>query len=247
MVANVADKANVKELSAADVAVLEEERDFLLRSLRDLEAEHQAGDVDEHDYDELRDDYTARAARVIRAIERHQAREAEAPPRSAWWRRLGVVVGVVVFALLAGVLVAQATGRRQAGDTATGDIRETSRQQIDQAVAAARTGDYEGSVALLDEVLEVAPDNVEAMTWKGWFQYRSGEQGDGLTTLVDAAEIDDTFPATHAFLATILLESGQPDYAAAELEKLDALNPPAQILALVEPLRERLDRPEGVD
>ncbi len=51
-----------------DVGNLEEERDFLLRSLEDLEAEHQAGDLDDGDYVTLKDDYTARAARVLRAL-----------------------------------------------------------------------------------------------------------------------------------------------------------------------------------
>lgn len=228
-----------KELSADDLAVLEEERDFLLDSLRDLEAEHEAGDVDEHDYESLRDDYTARAARVIRTIERHQARVVDPEPRSAWWRRVGVGAAVVVFALLAGVLVAQATGRRGAGDTATGDIRESSRQQIDAAVALAGPGseDYSGAIAELDAVLERSPDNVEAMTWKGWFQHLSGDSATGLSTLVEATEIDDTFPSTHAFLAILLQQLGRSDYAARELEKLDALDPPAQILSMVERLR----------
>ncbi|MEO7837244.1 MAG: hypothetical protein ABIS21_06340, partial [Acidimicrobiales bacterium] len=48
---------------------LEEERDFLLRSLQDLEREQEAGDLDEADYRSLRDSYTARAAAVLRAIE----------------------------------------------------------------------------------------------------------------------------------------------------------------------------------
>ncbi len=58
---------------AADAAnrsrsVLEEERDFFLRSLRDLEAERAAGDIDEHDYLALRDDYTVRAAQILRQL-----------------------------------------------------------------------------------------------------------------------------------------------------------------------------------
>ena len=51
-------------------ARLEAERDFLLVSLRDLELERAAGDIDELDYVGLRDDYTARAATVLRAIDR---------------------------------------------------------------------------------------------------------------------------------------------------------------------------------
>ena len=50
-------------------AAMEEERDFLIRSLHDLEAEHDAGDIDDADYESLRDDYTARAARLLRELE----------------------------------------------------------------------------------------------------------------------------------------------------------------------------------
>ena len=55
------------------LAELEDERRFLLRSLRDLDAEHAAGDVDDHDYATLRDGYTKRAADVLRAIEAGRA------------------------------------------------------------------------------------------------------------------------------------------------------------------------------
>ena len=45
---------------------LEEQRDFLLGSLDDLEREHEAGDVDDVNYEVLKSDYTARAAAVDR-------------------------------------------------------------------------------------------------------------------------------------------------------------------------------------
>lgn len=47
---------------------LEEQRRFLLTSLRDLDAERHVGDIAEADYLRLRDDYTARAAAVLRAL-----------------------------------------------------------------------------------------------------------------------------------------------------------------------------------
>ena len=50
------------------MSALEEERDFLLRSLDDLEREREAGDLDAADYATLKDDYTARAAGVLRAL-----------------------------------------------------------------------------------------------------------------------------------------------------------------------------------
>lgn len=55
------------------LAELEEDRDFLLRSLEDLEHERSAGDIAEQDYARLKDDYTGRAAAVLRAIEEARA------------------------------------------------------------------------------------------------------------------------------------------------------------------------------
>ena len=64
------------------LAQLEEERDFLLSSLSDLEHEFSAGDIDEGDYFSLRDSYTARAAVLIRDIAAIGAPQATA--RMSW-------------------------------------------------------------------------------------------------------------------------------------------------------------------
>ena len=45
------------------LAELEEERHYLLRSLTDLEKEHDAGDVDDLDYHTLKDGYTVQRGR----------------------------------------------------------------------------------------------------------------------------------------------------------------------------------------
>ena len=73
----------------ADRAPLEEQRDFLLRSLEDLEREHEAGDIDDHDYEALRDDYTVRAAAVLRALDAHAALQTEAASPEASGRDVG--------------------------------------------------------------------------------------------------------------------------------------------------------------
>jgi hypothetical protein len=52
------------------VGVRDERTTFLLESLRDLEREHEAGDIDDADYEALRDDDTARAAAALRAEQR---------------------------------------------------------------------------------------------------------------------------------------------------------------------------------
>jgi len=53
----------------SDLEALEQEREFLLRSLADLDAEFEAGDIEEDDYRSLTDDYTARTAAVLKAIQ----------------------------------------------------------------------------------------------------------------------------------------------------------------------------------
>jgi tetratricopeptide (TPR) repeat protein len=222
------------------LAALHEERSFLLRSLDDLEREHDAGDVDDHDYETLRDDYTARAAAVIRAIESHEQRGAAGRRPRSWRRTALIVAGVAVFAVVAGVLVAQASGRREAGETLTGDIRQSTRMQLADAVQLANAGDYEGAIEVYDEVLDQDPRNAEALAYKGWFLFLDGDPA-GLDSLIAAAEADPDFPDTHAFMAIILARSGRPDEALVALDRLDALDPPAEITELVAPVRAQVE------
>ena len=76
------------------LAELEEERRFLLRSLADLEREHDAGDIDDVDYATLRDGYTVRAAAVLREIDGGHA-NLPAKARRRWGRTLAIAAVVV--------------------------------------------------------------------------------------------------------------------------------------------------------
>ena len=229
-----------RALDPDTLAALEEQRDFLLRSLDDLEREHEAGDVDDHDYQALKDDYTARAARVIRSVEAHEQKMAAARRPRSWRRTLLVGGGVVAFALVAGLLVAQAAGRRDTGEGMTGNVRETTRDQLDQAIVLASQGDYEAAIEIEDEVLAEQPDNVEALTYKGWFQWRSGDQT-GVVTLIDATEADPDYPATHVFLAVAFRDLDRPESALRELDQLDDLDPPPEIARMADGLRTELE------
>lgn len=109
-------------LDPDELAALEDQRDFLLRSLDDLEREHDAGDLDDADYEALRSDYTGRAAETLRAIEDQRSLFDDAKRDTSWGRRIAVFGGVAVFAVLAGFLVASALGARKSGDAASGGI-----------------------------------------------------------------------------------------------------------------------------
>ena len=224
-----------------DPALLEE-RDFLLSSLDDLEAEYAAGDLDDHDYATLKADYTARAASVIRRIEgTHSAapkEEVEHGGRGWWW-----VIGVVVLATLAGVLVAQFSGSRGSNDTITGEIRVTARELVLEAQAAFGQGDLDGAIGLYDEVLEIQPSNVEALTYKAWFTRLQGDPAAASPIIEDAVAIDPEYPDARVFATAIALDVGDIAAAQGHLDAFDLLAAPPFLEELVvqQGLRARLD------
>jgi tetratricopeptide (TPR) repeat protein len=163
----VSRSASTAHLDPDARAELEEQRGFLLRSLQDLDAERAAGDLDDADYESLRDDYTARAAEVLRAIEKGRA--PVGVPGAPRRRGRRVVAGLVVAAMAAtaGLSVASFSGTRQPGDTITGDIRQTSSGRLAEAAALAAQGDVTEALRVYDEVLADDPDNLEALSERG--------------------------------------------------------------------------------
>jgi tetratricopeptide (TPR) repeat protein len=212
-----------------------DQREFLLRSLEDLEREHDAGDLDDADYGVLKDDYTARAAVALRTERR--------PPASRHRNRgLLVLSAVLAFAALAGVLVAQASGRRDPGETASGSIDQSVTEKLNEAGRCFSEGDADCAIELYDEVLADQPTNAEALTYKGWAQYvLLGDTEEALTTLIDAASAHGDYPDVHAFLAVVFFRSGLLQQASNELDRLDALDPPPDLLAQIEGLRAQVD------
>ena len=214
-----------------------DQREFLLRSLEDLEREHDAGDLDDADYAALKDDYTARAAAVLRA-----ERATPPTPRRRGNRAFLALAGVVAFAALAGILVAQASGRRDSGDSATGSVDQSITEKLNEAGRCFAEGDADCAIELYDEVLAEQPSNVEALTYKGWATYvLRGETEEALRILLEAATTDREYPDVHAFLAVLFFRSGLYEQASNELDRLDDLDPPPDVVAQIQGLREQVD------
>jgi hypothetical protein len=233
----------VNVTDADRLAELEDERRFLLRSLRDLDAELEAGDVDVADYETLRDGYTKRTADVLREIDAGRARlPARRPP--SWGRRLAVVAVVLVIACVAGWLVARSSGQRQPGQEITGGATDDVAVALAEARALLGT-DIAAAQQRYQQVLEERPDDPEAVTYSAWLLF-IGSRGASeelraaaVTTardqLVRATELDPTYPDPHCFLG-VIATSYDEDTAAARtaFDQCLALDPPAQVRALVE-------------
>ncbi|NLA36195.1 MAG: hypothetical protein GX868_11015, partial [Actinobacteria bacterium] len=214
-----------------ELARLEEERDFLLKSIEDLDREHGAGDVDPDDYEELRRGYVARAAEALAALERHESelasRQAEARPRLA--RRLAWIGGCVVFAAIAGVLLANGSGTRVSGDGLTGSI-DAAGAAADRCRMLSMQEPAEG-IECYDEVLKTAPDDVDALTYQGW-AYARTERFDEATQRFDrVVEIAPTFADVWVFVASVRNSQGDPEGAQEALDTLYSLNPAPIVLS----------------
>lgn len=233
------------------LAALEEERRFLLRSLADLEREHDAGDVDDDDYRELRDGYTARTAAVLRQIESGRAALPSKPPVS--WRRR--VIGAVVVVATIGVVwwaLSASSAQRLPGQQISGlDPRDQTQVLLSQARSLQAT-DPVAAADLYAQVLDDDPDNAEALTYRGWTLALStiGEQDasaaqarldEAVESLVAAIEVDRTYPDPYCFLGIVEYRFfGEAETALPFVEGCLSAGPPADVRGLVEGLREQL-------
>ena len=245
------------------MAQLEDERDFLLASLADLEAERAAGDLDEADYAALRDGYTARAAGVLRQLAGSPDPSSAAPaspapsspapaPGAARRRRLAAAGTVVALAVGAGALMARSSGERLAGDPASGSIQATG---ASAQLARARTLVGEGrpleAIKLWDQVLAAEPDQPEALAYRGWFVLLAGRQaataelreeltGRGLASIDRAIAVDPGYPDAHFFRGLVMfVDKADPAAAVAELRAFLAAGGPAMYRSTAEDVLRR--------
>lgn len=236
-----------RALSPDRLVELERERDFLLASLSDLEAEHAAGDMDDADFDQLHVDYTVRTADVIRQIEDRNAVVSAAVPERSRNRTIAWVIGILAFGLGAGVLLAQATGERGLNDEITGNVDASPRQRVFECQQLDQQGSVQEANECFSDVLVADPRNVEALAYRGWLLVRIsgsaqqiGEDAQAAEILIsakasldEAVEIDPTYPDARAFRVVVYNAEGDAEAACAERAELFALDPPEIMVELI--------------
>ncbi|MCE2764292.1 MAG: hypothetical protein LW627_07230 [Ilumatobacteraceae bacterium] len=228
---------------------IEEEKRFLFESLADLEREHAAGDVDEHDYVALKDSYTARAARLIAELDATSDEKSRTRrPRNIVW-----AVSVLVLAVVSGVLVANNSGERRTGQVMTGTVDDGSVSSLLVQARSMGMSDIPAVLDLYSRVLAIEPDNIEALTYFGWYSVLSATQESdraraaerlesGLVLMRQATIADSTYPDAHCFLGiTFFRFLDDPQAAEPEIDACLESNPPAEVATLVEGLADQVD------
>ena len=220
---------------------LRHEQQFLLRSLRDLDNEREAGDIDDADYAALRDGYISRAAAITREIDGAAATPAVS---RNWVRRLLVVTCVIAVGAGAGIWVARQSGQRLPGQSSSGAIE----QSTSGLLASARQLNFSDpgkAIEVYSQVLKLEPDNAEALTYRSWILALTARAATGsvkqlalvtaVNDLLRAQKVDNQYPDAHCFLGIVyFLFLNSASLAKPQLDTCKAMNPPSEVQAFVD-------------
>jgi len=221
---------------------LEDQRDFLVRSLADLRAERDAGDMQARDYEALAGRDEQRLAEVEAELTRLEERRPEAPvvepdgaspPQRITRRRRGWLAVVAVVALSAGttLLVIHLASPRLPGQPLTGSTAQNLAQRVQTQLAQATVLVDLGTSASLAEALSLYktvlaedPNQPQALAETGYLEWEAGHAGGNLAlenhgrALVERSlKVQRNDFGAHLFLGTIDLEQGH-DAAAAVVQ-----------------------------
>lgn len=224
---------------------LAEERDFLLASLDDLEAERAAGDLTDADYVALRTGYERRAVEILSSLaaDKDCSEQDELPGRYPggsgrrhWARRALAAAAAASVALGAGLVVDGSAGNRLPTQTITGSVPAGLGNDLADAQAALAKGNDLQALKLFQAVLAAQPDEPEALAYSGWIVANTGAASNqpslvarGIASMQSAVRADPSYPDAHLLLGLARLGSGDPAGAVTELRLYLALHPPPQV------------------
>ena len=180
---------------------LNDQRDFLLRSIDDAERELLAGDLSKDDYDVLvvRDqarlaevevelaalgpapagDETAAASDPATSATVSQTESTASPRRRlSPWRRVGVVGACLLIITGLVILVDHAVSPSLPGQPVSGSITESKVQLIEQQLTEAdilnNNGEAVAALQLYQKVLSEDPTDPNALAASGWLEWNYG-------------------------------------------------------------------------
>lgn len=140
---------------------------------------------------------------------------------------------MAVVAAVAGILVAQSSGRRGTAGPTGLDVSSAA-SRIDDCQATEADGDPDGALDCYSEILESLPGNVPALTFRGWLQVREFDVDDGIDDLDAAVQLNPQATAPYVFRASARARDGDPAGAVSDLANFYANDPGEQERSLAD-------------
>lgn len=170
-------------------------------------------------------------------------------------RRVVVVAGLVIVAVGVGWFAANSAGQRLPGQSSSGGIEDSTASLLSQA-RQLNFSDPQQSIELYSQVLELNPDNVEALTYRSWLvALVAREAADdvkllavatSLEGLQRAIEIDPRYADAHCFMGIVKFRfAGDAQGARDALDVCEANDPPAEVAGFVDSIRAEVDAALG--
>jgi tetratricopeptide (TPR) repeat protein len=223
---------------------LEEERDFLLKSLDDLDDELVAGNIDPDSYRTLHDDYTARASAIIRSLDDGVDRRPPREPNLPRVMKIVTAMAIVIFCVLIAILVTQTSGQRRPGQTITGNQQVTGttanpntyEAHINNARALMQQGNLPAAVQEYTAAAKLDPTQAEPLASRGWISAIAARQvtdaktrdallANAMDDLNRAISVDKNYAPAYAFRGNVLVMENKPALAVPDYQQYLVLVP----------------------
>jgi tetratricopeptide (TPR) repeat protein len=242
---------------------LNDQREFLLRSIDDAERELEAGDLAQADFDVLvlRDRQRLAEVEVALAGLGPEAPEdleptssitpaADTPTRRRFspWRRVGIVAACLLIVAGAVILVNHAVHPSLPGQPVTGTVTQSKvkllAEELTEAAVLNNNGEAVQALQLYQKVLTQDPGDPIALANSGWLEWENGNAGKsapaeqaGRTAEKKAIALAPSYWAGHLFLGLIILnQDHNPSGAITQFTKFLGDSPPDAELVNVAPL-----------
>jgi tetratricopeptide (TPR) repeat protein len=224
------------------------------------------GEVDEDDFSLLKARYAQRLVEVEVVLGELGAARAAAgtaadicgvsparperttPRRRLARRRVRLPIGIAAaccFVVAATLLASSVAGVRLPGESATGSVSVSSAQQetetLDRAAILGSEGQVAEAVQLYGQVLEVDPNQPDALAYGGWLIRLAGLSSHnelvvakGDASVARAVRVAPSYPDAHALMGVIYFEDfARPKAAVAQFRDAAGAGAPKSLLASV--------------
>jgi len=225
---------NSDEGETSDSNFAAEQKEFLLKSLHELDQEFENGNLSLDDHEMLVRRYTRELANVT---ETKKVVDSGSEPKKGYRTKALVwSLGIVLLGAAAGITISQTSGARSSGESITGSIRKSVSSQISEAQMLLGNRDRWGeAIEIFDDVLETQPSNVEALTYRAWLNYQSGgEVSAQIKAWEEVLFIEPGYSDALVFLSISLSNEGRYDEASLYLDQLRSNPVREDILAIVQ-------------